>query len=41
LRARLRALLRRESDQKSGSLQVADLKMDLHALRHAPNSPSI
>jgi DNA-binding response OmpR family regulator len=28
LRARLRALLRRESDQKSGSLQVADLKMD-------------
>jgi two-component system, OmpR family, copper resistance phosphate regulon response regulator CusR len=28
LRARLRALLRRESDQKSGSLQVADLKLD-------------
>ena len=28
LRARLRALLRRESDNKSGSLQVADLKLD-------------
>ena len=28
LRARLRALLRRESDNKSGLLQVADLKMD-------------
>jgi DNA-binding response OmpR family regulator len=28
LRARLRALLRRESDQKSGSLEVANLKLD-------------
>jgi DNA-binding response OmpR family regulator len=28
LRARLRALLRRESDNKSGALQVADLKLD-------------
>jgi DNA-binding response OmpR family regulator len=28
LRARLRALLRRESDNKSGLLQVADLKLD-------------
>jgi DNA-binding response OmpR family regulator len=28
LRARLRALLRRESDNKSGALQIADLKLD-------------
>jgi DNA-binding response OmpR family regulator len=37
LRARLRALLRRETPEKSGTLQVADLELDpaTHAVRRA------